>query len=211
MMPNKPKIGKPGVLQEAESIWAEFQVGRGRRRRQMHASHHHRVSAPDEENDHHDRGDLHNPQSLVARLLDALDVLPPVVDGDRRREHRGGVIHVELEWIAVRIHQRRREPVAGVRHVHQFVHQAGDVLARGYARDRPRQNVVEHQRRDAELRKRAAKRFLHHAVNAAAREHRAAFDVHCAHREAEQHDAENEPRCGRAYSLLGDAACVESR
>ncbi len=96
-----------------------------------------------------------------------------------------------------------------VGHVHQLVHQAGDVLAGGHARDRPGENVVEHQRRDAELGEGAAQRLFHHAVNAAAGEHRTAFDVDRAHREAEQHDAENEPGRGRADCLLGNAAGIE--
>ena len=61
-----------------------------------------------------------------------------------------------------------------------------------------------------QLGERAAQGFLDHAINAAAREHAAAFHVHRAHRKAEQHDAENEPRGRRAHRLFGDAACVKS-
>ncbi len=211
MIPNRPKIGNPVSFQEAERIWTEFQIRRSRRRRQVNAAHHHRVGAPDEQNDHHHGGDLHNAQSLVARLLDALDVLPPVIDGDRRREHRGGVVHVELERLAVRVHQRRRQPVAVVRHRHHLVHQAGDVLAGRYARDGSREDVVEHQRRDAEFGEGAAQGLFHHAVDAAAREHRAAFHVHRAYGKAEQHDAENEPGRGGANRLFGDAAGIKGR
>ena len=100
--------------------------------------------------------------------------------------------------------------MAVVGHHHHFVHQAGDVLTGRHARDWSREDVVEHQRRNAYFCEGGAQGFFHHAVNAAAREHRAAFDVHGTHGKAEQHDAENEPGRSRANSLLGDAAGVES-
>src|SRR5947209_11467892 len=91
-----------------------------------------------------------------------------------------------------------------------LIEQAHYVLARSDARDRSRQDVIEHQRGHAELRHLAAECFLHHAIHATAREHRAALDVNGADREREQHHAENEPRRGLAYVLLDDAACVVS-
>ena len=75
----------------------------------------------------------------------------------------------------------------------------------------PGQNVIEHQRGDAEFGEGAAQGLLHHAVNAAAGKHRTALDVNRAHGEAEQHDAENEPGRGGANCLLGDAAGIEGR
>ena len=80
-----------------------------------------------------------------------------------------------------------------------------------HAGDRAGEDVIEHQRRDAELGEAAAQGLLDHAVNAAAGEHGAALHVDRAHREAEQHDAEDEPGGGGAYSLLGDAAGIKGR
>ena len=74
------------ALQESQRVVAEVEVRGNRRRRKVHAHHADRVHAPDQQNDHHHRGDLHNAQRLVARFLDALDVLPPVVDGHQRRQ-----------------------------------------------------------------------------------------------------------------------------
>ena len=92
-----------------------------------------------------------------------------------------------------------------------IVDQAGDVLAGGYAGDRPGQDVVEHQAGDADLGQRSAQRLFHHAIHAAAHEHGAAFDVDGADGEGEQHDAQDEPRGGFPDGLLGDAAGIKSR
>jgi hypothetical protein len=51
--------------------------------------------------------------------------------------------------------------------------------------------------------------LLNHAVNASAGEHGTAFHVDRAHREAEQHDGQDEPRRGRANRLLGDAPGIK--
>src|SRR6185437_13332794 len=56
-----------------------------------------------------------------------------------------------------------------------------------------------------------AQRLLNHAVDSAAREHGTAFDVDGAHRVAEEHYREDEPRCGSADRLLGNAAGVKGR
>ena len=75
----------------------------------------------------------------------------------------------------------------------------------------PGKDVIEHQRRNAELGEPAAEGLFYHAVHAAAREHRTALDIHRAHGKAEQHDAEDEPRRSRSHRLFGDAAGVEGR
>ena len=73
----------------------------------------------------------------------------------------------------------------------------------------PGEDVIEHQGGDAELGQRAAQRFFDDPVDAAADEHRTAFDVDGAHREREQHDPDDEPRGGLSDRLFGDAAGVE--
>jgi hypothetical protein len=52
-------------------------------------------------------------------------------------------------------------------------------------------------------------RVPHHDVNAAAHEHAAAFHVYGTNREAEQHDAEDEPRRAFADGLFGDATRIK--
>jgi hypothetical protein len=49
---------------------------------------------------------------------------------------------------------------------------------------------------------------MDNAIHAATHVHRAAFDVHRAHGVGKQHDAEDEPRCGLADGMLGDAADI---
>ena len=89
------------------------------------------------------------------------------------------------------------------------VDQAGDVLAGGNAGDWAGQNVIEHQGGDAELGESAAERFFDDAIDAAAHEHGAAFDVDGADGEGEEHDAENKPGSAFADGLFGDASGVE--
>ena len=60
----------------------------------------------------------------------------------------------------------------------------------------PGEDVIEHQRADAEFGEGAAERFFDDAINAATREHGTAFDVDGAYGEAEEHDAEDEPGSG---------------
>ena len=77
--------------------------------------------------------------------------------------------------------------------------------------DRPGEDVVEHQGRDGELGEEAAHRLLDHAVDAAADEERAAFDVDHAHAAAEDHHGQDEPRRRRADGPLDDPADVIGR
>src|ERR1700744_4697178 len=86
---------------------------------------------------------------------------------------------------------------------------SSDMRPRRHTGDWPGEDVIEHQCRDAELGKSSAQGLLDHAVNAAAGKHGAALHVHRPHREAEQHDAEDEPGCGSAHSLLGNAAGIK--
>ena len=100
--------------------------------------------------------------------------------------------------------------MAVVCHREQLIHQACNVLAGRNARDRPGEDVIEHQGRDAELGERAAESFLDDAIDAAAHEHGAAFHVNGTDSEREQHHAQNEPWRAFADRLFGDAAGVES-
>ena len=81
------------MLQEAERIRAEGERGGPGKRREMRADMEDRVGAPKEQDDHHDGGDLHDLQGFVAGLVDALDVLPPVISGDEDGNGGRGEVH----------------------------------------------------------------------------------------------------------------------
>src|SRR6266478_2967344 len=68
----------------------------------------------------------------------------------------------------------------------EITEQTAKILARGDAADRPGEDVVKHQRRDAEFRQRSAERLLDRAVHPAA------------HGVGKQHDGQDEPRRGFA-------------
>src|SRR5512136_766101 len=72
------------------------------------------------------------------------------------------------------------------------------VLSCRHAADGAGEDVIKHQRGNAEFREGPAKGLLHRAVNAATHEHAAAFDVNCADSIRKQHDGENEPGRGLA-------------
>ena len=177
----------------------------------MHAADKNRVAAPDQHHDHHDGGDLHDAESLVAGLLNALDVLPPVIGGGYDGKEDGEVVGIEMQRLVTGAYQRRRQPAMLLCDDQQLVDEPGNVLPGGNAGDRPRQDVIEHQGRDADLGEGAAKRLLYDAIDAAAREHGTAFDVNRANGEAEEHDRENEPWRGGADRLFRNAAGVEGR
>src|SRR4029079_14450149 len=93
-------------------------------------------------------------------------------------------------------------------HLHELVEQADDVLAGRDSADGAGQHVVEHERGNGELRERPAHRLLDHAVDAAAHEHRARFDVDAAYRIREEHHGGDVPGCSLADCVLDDAADV---
>src|SRR4051812_23947024 len=93
----------------------------------------------------------------------------------------------------------------------EVVEQPNDVLPGGDAGYWPGQDVVEHQRRDADLGKGAAQRLLDDAVDAPTSEHRAALDVNGAYGIGEEDNPEDQPRSSFADSFFCEACGVESR
>ncbi len=85
------------ALEEAEGVVTELQIGGGGEWRQLGMLHDGRINAPAEDDDNHDGCDLHDLEGLVAGLLDALDVFPPVVDGDDGGKEGRGFIDGEVE------------------------------------------------------------------------------------------------------------------
>ena len=146
-----------------------------------------RVGTPGDQQHNHHGHQLHDDQSLVAGLWNALRVLPPEIDGHENRKTRRDEIHLVCS-----------KRIAQVRVLKQLADQSGQILPGSDAADGASQDVVEHQRGDAEFCERSAERLFDRAVHAAAHEHAAALDVHGAHRVRKQHDGQNEPRRGFA-------------
>ena len=138
---------------------------------------------PAEQDHHHDGGDLHDAESFLAGLLDALGVFPPVIDGDGQREDHGRPVDVELRRAIEEVVNGARNPAMDVGGDKRFVDQADDVLARGHAGNRAGEDVIKHQGGDAEFGEGSAECFFDDSIDAAADEHRAAFHVDGAHRE----------------------------
>src|ERR1700757_1764411 len=99
------------------------------------------VNAPADENDHHHRYQLHDVQSFFAGFGNAFGVFPPEINGDDDGKTRGNDVNGA----------RRERPAGHVRVRQKFAEQSAQILPRGYAADGPGQNVVKHQRGNAEF------------------------------------------------------------
>src|SRR5260370_38770511 len=106
-----------------------------------------RIYAPGDEDHHHDGRGLHDAHGFLARFVDALDVVPPEINGDEDGETGRP--------------KSRRDVQTQVDVVECFVAEADDILAGRNAADGPGENVIYHQRGDAELGKRSAHRLLY--------------------------------------------------
>ena len=138
----------------------------------------------------------HDLQRFLAGLVHALRILPPEISHHDHGQAGGEVVVGKMQRAV---------------HVHAHVFdEAREVLAGGDGADGAGQDVVEEQGRDGELGQRAAHGLLDHAVDAAAHEHAARFDVERPHGIAEQHDREDEPGSALADDLFGVAAGVVS-
>src|SRR5260370_223074 len=85
-----------------------------------------------------------------------------------------------------------------MRVVQEFVEQSHQVQSRRYAADRPRQDVIEHQRRYGEFGQRGPHRLFDHAVHPAAHKHAATLDVNLADGIGHAHALQDAP--GTAFS-----------
>jgi len=75
-----------------------------------------------------------------------------------------------------------RERATRVKILQEVFDQSREILAcRDEAADRSREDVVKHERGNAEFRERPAEGHLHGSIHAAAHEHAAAFHVNCPH------------------------------
>ncbi len=150
------------------------------------------VKTPADQDHHHHGDQLHDVESFFARFGNALGVFPPEVNRDDDREGCRDTADGVLGKRAAQMEVDRK-----------LAHQSGEILARGDAADRAGEDVVEHQRRNAEFGERAAEGLFDRAINAPADEHAAALDVHRAHGVRENHDCQDEPRSGLADEAFG--------
>ena len=181
----------------ALGVFGEHQVRRRGRGRQIAPTAFERDSkrAPDQQNGHHHRGDLHDAQRLAAGFVHALDVLPPEVNRDDHGESRGEQVHVHAMGL--------------MQQLENFVDQRAHVLPRADHADGSGEDVIEHQRGHRQLGEHRPHAVPHNDVDSAAHVHAAAFHIHAAHREAEQHHAQHEPGSGFADGLFRRAARIE--
>ena len=163
----------------------------------MPAAHQQRVTAPSNQRHDHNGRELHDPQGLLARLADALDVFPPEVNSHHDRKHRSDQIGIQRE-VQMRVGK-------------QLVQQPGQILSRSYSADGARKNVVEHERRHGKFRQRPAHCFLHDTVDASPHVHAAALDVQLKNGVRKQHRREDEPRGGLPDELFRLTARVIGR
>src|SRR5580704_1821304 len=156
----------------------------------------HRNRAPDEQDHHHHGGDDHDLKRLLAGFVHALGILSPEIDHDNDGEAGGEVVVRKVERAV---------------HVHAHVlDKACEVLTGGDGADGAGEHVVEKQGGDGKLGEASTHGFFDHAVDSAADEHAARFDIERPHAVAEQHHRENEPGSALTDDLFGVAAGVVS-
>ena len=73
-------------VQPPHGVRSELQILRPRQRRQWRVADPRGVAAPTDQDHYHHGGDLHDAHRLVAGFRNALDVLPPEIQGDADRE-----------------------------------------------------------------------------------------------------------------------------
>src|SRR5579859_1302552 len=180
-------VRQAAVRQPAERARAEMKISRIGKRWKLRMPQHRSIDAPADQEHHHHGNQLHDVQRFFARFRHAFDIFPPEINGDDDR--KGGGDAGDRGF---------REGSAQVRMLREFAEQTAEILSGGDAADRASEDVIEHQRGDAEFRQRSTERLLDRAVHATAHEHAAAFHVHRAHRVGKQHDGQDEPGSGFA-------------
>ena len=193
-------VRKAAVREPAEGAAAQPEVARIRPRRQRGMAHRHCVGAPGDEHHYHHGDQLHDMQSFFAGLGNALGVLPPEIKRDDNGKARGDETGCS-----------GRERATHVKILQKVFDQSREVLACSDSADWSREDVIKHQRGNAEFRERPAEGHFHGAIHAAAHEHAAAFHVNGAHGVRKQHDGEDEPRRSLADVAFGFAAGIVRR
>ena len=84
-------------LSQPSASRVELDVFGQRKRHRLVAVLEDRGDAPDDQDHHHDGGDLHDAQRLLAGFVHADDVLAPEVESDDGGEDRGEIRRVDLQ------------------------------------------------------------------------------------------------------------------
>ena len=141
-----------------------------------------RGSGPGEHDDGHNRRGDHDLERLAARLVNAEQILAQEVERDAAGDRDGAPV---LDGVARRVvDMPAAERGASVSSTRPTMYCPAETPLIG-----PVEHVVEEQRRDRELGEETAHRFLDDAIDAAAHEQCAAFDVDAPHAVAEQQHA----------------------
>src|SRR5712675_1470734 len=197
-VPERDKDGHHAELRQsrvrkpAERAGTEVQIAWIRKGRKRRVPQHGRVNAPADQQHHHHGDQLHDVEGFFAGFGYTLCILPPEINGDDNGEGSGDA--------SDRGFRKRSAQVSMLR---EITEQAAKVLSGRYTADWPGEDVVEHQRGNAEFRQRPAQRLLDRAVHPATHEHTAAFYIHRAHGVREKHDGQDEPGCGLADVPFG--------
>src|SRR5581483_3261798 len=147
-----------GSTEPAERVLAELEIARQRGRRNLDvAADQDGDGAPNQESHDHDGGDLHNAKRLAAGLVDALDVVPPEIEGNGDAEDRGKQIGAD--------------GVADVGHPGDFIEQVSEILAGANHADGAGKNVIEDEGGDREPRHEMIHSVAHDDIHAAAHKH----------------------------------------
>ena len=116
------KVPELDAVQPTQGIGSKLQILRMRQRGKRGMPERNGVQAPaNQDHDHYGR-ELHDAHGLLAGFRNALDVVPPEIDGDENCEHRGA--------------RARRNVQRDVNIIKRLVGQADNVLARGHAANR---------------------------------------------------------------------------
>src|SRR5262249_46290880 len=136
-------------------------------------------------------------QRLAARFMNALDIVPPEVRDHADCKESGKLVRGDFE---TQMKQFRR-----------LIHKAAKILARADSAYRARQDVIKNEGRNRKPGEKLAHGVAHENVHPAANVHAAAFHVNGPYCEAEQHDAQDEPRSASTDGLFRNTACIKCR
>src|ERR1022692_2788479 len=104
-----------GAPEPAQRLGVELEVFVEGKRHRLVAVLENRDQAPDDQDHHHDRGDLHDAQRFLAGFVHADDVLAPEVNGDHGGEHGREIRRVDLQRGEVSVYAKLVDEAAEVK------------------------------------------------------------------------------------------------
>src|SRR5687767_6585872 len=95
------KLCPKSSVEPAHSSFGGDDVTRERKRRPFDVvTEKQRERAPDQQKDDHHSRDLHNAQSLAARLVNTFGITPPEISGDRDTEYCCKVVRIDMQRLS---------------------------------------------------------------------------------------------------------------